>query len=312
MTGDVDGGLAPALDGGDLAFALPELVELADVRPLAFRQLPGAHLSLDDASALAAVLERELGRGTLAGAVVTQGTDTIEETAFALDLLLGVDEPVVVTGAMRAPALPGADGPANLLAAVKVAAHRPARGLGTLVVMNDEIHAARHVSKAHTTSPAAFCSHPGPLGWVAEGAPRIVLRPASRPERRLSPSAGRGSVALLTAALDDGVGGRLPPVAEGVQGVVIEALGGGHLPASLLEDVDGLAARMPVVLASRTGRGELLRNTYGFAGSERDLLARGLIHAGSLDGPKARVLLLLLLRTGLSGRELAEAFVERT
>lgn len=311
MTAEGGQGLAPQLDSDDLASALPQLGALAEVRPLAFRRLPGAHLSLDDAIALAATLERELEGGELAGAVVTQGTDTIEEMAFALDLLLGIDKPVVVTGAMRAPSLPGADGPANLLAAVGVAAHPEARGLGVLVVMNDEIHAARHVRKLHTVSPAAFCSRPGPLGAVTEGTPRILLRPALRPAPRLAPLPAAVSVALLTAALDDGAGGGLPLVAEGVQGVVIEALGGGHMPASVLEDVKRLAARMPVVLTSRTGWGELLRDTYGFPGSERDLLRRGLIHGGSLDGPKARVLLLLLLRAGLSGNELAEAFGER-
>src|SRR6185437_4013034 len=116
-----------------------------------------------------------------AGIVITQGTDTIEETAFALDLLWAGHAPIVITGAMRNPSLPGADGPANLLAAVQVAASPTARGLGALVVFNDEIHAARFVSKTHTSKPSAFQSrHTGPIGWLSEGHPVVVSRPVGR------------------------------------------------------------------------------------------------------------------------------------
>jgi L-asparaginase len=241
--------------------------------------------------------------------VVTQGTDTIEETAFVLDLLVDRAAPIVVTGAMRNPTLPGTDGPGNLLASVQVAASEATRGLGTMVVLNDEIHAARFASKAHTSNPATFRSDPvGPVGWVSEGVVRIVLRPVKSHKIALAQDVQDHAVALYTVTLDDD--GRLLSAIEeqGFAGLVVEALGGGHVPSVMVEKLEDLAAEMPVVLASRTGAGEVLRATYGFAGSETDLLERGLIRAGPLDGLKARLFLTLLLSSGASKEEIMASF----
>ncbi|MGH2843956.1 MAG: asparaginase domain-containing protein, partial [Solirubrobacteraceae bacterium] len=204
--------------------------------------------------------------------------------------------PIVVTGAMRNPALLGADGPANLAAAIRVAVSAECRGLGCVVVFNDEIHAGRYVRKTHTTSLATFRSPTvGPLGWISEAGPRFALRPG---HRRWLPVEKLGEippVALITLGMGDD-GRLLDVVADcGYRGAVVEALGGGHAPAKLVGPLEALAGRMPVVLASRAGSGEGLRHTYGFPGSEEDLLGRGLIWAGALDGPKARVLLGLAL-----------------
>ncbi len=139
---------------------------------MAFRQTASGDLGFDDLIALAAEITAGFEAGA-AGAVVVQGTDTIEETSFILDLLIDVPNPVVVTGAMRNPTLAGADGPANLRAAVQVAASPQARGPGCLVVLNDEVHAARFARKAHTANPAAFRSATaGPIGrWSRTGSP---------------------------------------------------------------------------------------------------------------------------------------------
>ncbi|GDY30493.1 asparaginase [Gandjariella thermophila] len=181
MTASDAGGVVPALSADELVAAVPGLAETGiAVEVEDFRRVPGASLSFDDIAALSSAVRGRLAGG-VDGVVVTQGTDTIEETAYLLDLGHGAVQPVVVTGAMRNPTLAGADGPANLLAAVQVAASRQARGLGVLVVFGDEIHAASRVSKAHTTNPATFRSaNGGPLGYVVEGEPRIVNRPASR------------------------------------------------------------------------------------------------------------------------------------
>jgi L-asparaginase len=301
-------GVEPTLTGEALVSDVPEIAEVAEVSALSFRQAASGELTLDDLVELASEIEGSIDEGA-SGAVITQGTDTIEETSFALDLLVDRDAPVVVTGAMRNPTLPGADGPANLLASIQVASSEVARGLGAVVVLNDEIHAARFVRKTHTSNPATFRSDPvGPVGWVSEGVPRVVLRPVGRHKIKLSEEARDRPVALHTASLGDD--GRVLATLEdlGYAGLVIEAMGGGHVPSVMVEALEDLAGRMPVVLASRTGGGEVLRATYGFVGSEMDLLERGLIYAGPLDGLKARLFLALLLRSGATKEEIADSF----
>ena len=301
-------GVRPSLTGEMLVGSVPELAEVAEVTATSLRQVPGWALALDDLVAVAAEAGHRMDEGA-AGVVVTQGTDSIEETAFALDLLTGREGPVVVTGAMRNPTLPGADGPANLLAAVRVAASEEARGVGAVVVINDEVHAARYVRKAHAQSPAAFRSTgAGPIGWISEGAVRIPLRPAGRRRVRLPEEARDHDVALIEVWPGDD--GRLLRAAGelGYDGVVVEGMGGGHAPLAVVEVLENLAGRVPVVISSRTGGGETLRRTYDAPGSEMDLLGRGLVGAGTLDGPKARVLLALLLRSGASREEIRAAF----
>jgi L-asparaginase len=292
------GGVTPRLGAAELTAAVPQLGDTAQLETVAFRQTASGDLSFDDLVSLASEITARFDNG-YAGVVVTQGTDSIEETSFALDLLIDSDRPVVVTGAMRNPTLAGPDGPANLLAAVQVAAAPHAIGLGCVVVLNDEIHAARFVRKTNTSSPATFHSTvTGPLGWVTEGRPHIAFR-----MRDHAHFAGLGStqvppVALLKMSLgDDGrLIGQVEPL--GYSGLVIEAFGGGHVPAVVVPSLGALAAKMPVVLSSRTGSGSVLQETYGFPGSERDLLERGLISSGFLDGVKARVLMSLILASG--------------
>jgi L-asparaginase len=197
---------------------------------------------------------------------------------------------------MRGAEATGADGPANILAATIVAASNDAAGLGTLVVLNDEIHAARFVQKSHTALPSAFTSPlAGPLGHVIEQRACIRVRPAARVRPSLSALRGDVPVALVTTSLgDDGrVLRELPRL--GYRGIVLQGMGAGHVPAVVAPLAGDLAATMPVVLATRVHTGPTFTRTYGFPGSESDLLARGVIGAGTLTGLKARLLLMLLL-----------------
>ncbi|WP_430789137.1 asparaginase [Actinoplanes sp. G11-F43] len=309
MTQNAGGGVTPTLSAHDLIDAVPGLADSGiDVNALSLRSRPGASLTSEDILELAEMLTEHFADG-VAGAVITQGTDTIEETAYLLDLLHTGAQPIVVTGAMRNPTLAGADGPANLLAAVTVAASPQARELGCVVVLADEIHAAVRVRKRHSMSTAAFVSPTGgPLGYLAEGQPRILNRPSHRAtltcqliDRPLP------RVAIHTAALGDD-GALLPILARELDGLVIAGFGVGHVPDTWVTYLEGAASRIPVVLASRTGAGFTATSTYGFPGSERDLLNRGLITTGILDPYKARLLLQLTLASTTSRAEALAAF----
>ncbi|MFJ7904028.1 asparaginase [Streptomyces sp. NPDC096198] len=309
MTTDpITGGVVPALSAHELLAAVPSLAASGiGLRVQDFRRLPGASLTFEDLTALSAAISTELETGEVDGVVITQGTDTIEETAFLLDLYHAHEQPVVVTGAMRNPTLPGADGPANLHAAVLAAADPTLRGAGCLVVLADEVHAARTVRKSHTTSPAAFTSPAcGPVAGIAANQVRMV---GGVPRRGLVLEAPirEARVGLYTVTLGDD--GALLDLWDGnCDGLVVAAFGVGHVPERLVETLTKLASRIPVVLASRIGNGPVLTDTYGFPGSEKDLLGRGLIGAGDLGPYQARLLLHALLAQGAEATTVRETF----
>lgn len=308
MAAHAGSGVVPRLDPQTLLDALPQLADVAALDASDFRQAPGAHLSFADLEALATAIDAKAAEG-VNGIVVTQGTDTIEETAFVLDRLVDTPVPVVMTGAMRNPALPGADGPANVAAAIRVASSPSARGMGCLVVMNDEVHAARFVRKLHTSQVNAFASpRCGPIGWLTEDRVTLMAQPPRLPPilRLASPVVAK--IALVTLTLDDDGDLIRLAVRNGCTGIVVAALGGGHCSPAAADAIEDAAGQVDVVLSTRVPAGDVLTGTYGFVGSEIDLLRRGALRSGSLGALKARALLTLLHRHGHAGQAIGAAF----
>ncbi|MFG1648441.1 asparaginase [Micromonospora sp. NPDC049275] len=306
MTTSEGNGVVPALTAGDLVAAVPGLADTGiAVDVVNFRSRPGASLTFADLADLARSVHQAAAAGTC-GIIITQGTDTLEETAYYLHLLHTGPQPLVVTGAMRNPTLAGPDGPANLLAATRVAASPHARDRGALVVMADEIHAADRVRKTHSVNTQAFTSpNGGPLGYVVEGEPRFLSHTAHR--HAVPTPVRQPRVGLYTATVGDDAT-YLSATAAHFDGLVIAGFGVGHVPDTWVSTLTALAQQIPVVLTSRIGAGPVLTSTYGFPGSERDLTERGLIPAGFLDPYKARILLHLTLAAGATAHEAAAAF----
>ncbi len=309
-TAEPGGAAIVGLHGGELLETVPGITAVADVEVVTVAMVPSGDLRLHHLLDLRDQVVRAILDGAQ-GVVVTQGTDTLEETAYAFELLTSFDEPVVFTAAMRSADALGADGPANLMAAVRVASCLDARGAGVLVVLNDEIHSATDVRKMHTSSTAAFASPlVGPVGYLSEGRVRMMRRPAGRITIDVPRDAGEARVALVTVGFDDDDALISAVIELGYDGLVLAALGGGHVPSWMVPAIERVAAQIPTVLASRTAGGELLRHSYGYAGSETDLLARGLISAVGLSATKARVLLRLLLVAGVPRDQVARCFEE--
>jgi L-asparaginase len=322
-------GMMVGLGGTDLIRLVPGLDAVADVEGETVSRASSSNLALDDIYALAARIQRMSDERLSDGVVVTQGTDTLEETAFLLDLLLDVDIPVVMTAAMRNPKLASADGPGNVLAAIRTATApwAKASAVGVLVAMLDHVHAAIDVTKTETSRLDAFRSPAtGPLATLAEDRIIPLMLPVrdwkqavrgavgSAPSSRLAGVAS-SPVALLWLGL--GERGALldvllnDPRHLGYGGIVVGAMGGGHVPEALVGPLAANVARLPIVVASRVGGGPLLRQTYESPGSEIALRAAGLIFAGRLPPIKARLLLDVLLRAGID-RETTATVFDRT
>ncbi len=305
------GGALPRLGAEALLRSIPAFRHDDGVRAESLLQLPSASLGLRD---VLFVLDwcRAAAKEKPDGIVLTQGTDTLEEVAFLLDLFWDSDMPLVVTGAMRTPTAAGADGPANLLGALQTARDPASRGRGVLVVMNDAIHAARRVTKGDALAVDAFRSPDGGgLGRVVEGRPRYFA-PAAPRENLPMPKRHDHEVALVTSALGAG-----PDLLSHVlscgrhAGVVVAAFGAGHVAAADAEIIGEWAGRLPIAIASRTSRGSTAAATYGFAGSEIDLAARGAMLAGWLSPLKARILLWALIASGADDEAVRVLFRSR-
>lgn len=300
-------GAVPAQGGREILEAVPGLRALADVTCEDFDRLPGPHWTPDRMLELAKHLDRRLGEGREVGAVVTHGTDTIEETAYLLDLALATDKPVVLTGAMKTADDPVWDGPANLVASVRAVLALSGRDLGVAVMMGDALHAAREVTKAHTESFAAFASsHGGALGTLEADGLHLRARPATR--ERIATDRVESRVDLVTAAVGTDARFLRHAVATGARGIVLEALGRGNVPPEMLAGVrEAVAAGVPVVVASRCASGRTAPR-YGYDGGGVTLAEAGAVFAGDLSAVKARIKLMVLLGSGATPAAIRESF----
>ncbi len=301
---DAQGRNVPVRNAADLVDIVPGAKEVAEVVAVDVDRISSRAIGPADMCRLAHEIEARTREGC-DGVVVTHGTDTMEETAYALALMLEVDMPVVITGAMRLPHEAGTDGPANLLAALQTSVTAEVASLGPVVIMHDEIHLARTAVKAHTSRVAAFSSPGfGPAGYISEG--RVYLNSLPTGSDYLGlPGELDGRVELIWVAA--GADGLLVDAAASVaQGLVIAGTGGGHVPPPMADSLHAAVERgLSVVLASRTGSGPLLENTYGGAGSETHLREIGVRAAGMISPLKAR----LRLMVGLAlGKEVVEIF----
>lgn len=289
----VAGDVRANTSGTQLADIARRQIPYLNLTSVEFSTVGSFVLDLDTAFQLVKRVDAELRRGEVRGVVVTHGTDTLEETAFLCDLVVTSDKPVVFTGSQRALDEPDSDGPRNLCNAIRVAMSKEARGLGTLVVFEDEIHGARDATKTHTSQVRTFQSgEHGKLGEI-DGDSIIIQRlrrrrptfPCTRIENRID---------LVKLAL--GSDGRFIDfaIASGARGVVLEAFGRGNATPAALESVQRAAERqIPVIVTSRCPKGRVAP-VYGQSGGAGLKRARA-IFAGDLTSIKARILLAVLL-----------------
>lgn len=239
------------------------------------------------------------------GVVITHGTDTLEETAFFLDTTIGDQIPIVVTGAMRSSNELGSDGLYNFESAIRVASCDEAIGKGVLVVMNDEIHSARYVTKTHTTNVATFRTPTlGPIGLVTKH--RILFMQELLDSTRLDISSVNGTIPIVKAYAGM-QGDLLEALAHAkVDGLVIEALGAGNLPPQALTALKKLLIqKIPVILVSRCFNG-IAEPVYDYEGGGKELADMGVIFCNSINSQKARLKLLIALNYGLKEQKLAD------
>lgn len=304
------GGAIPALSGEEIIAQVPGLDGIADYDLINFDRLPGPHWTPQRMMELARAVREKLCDERIAGAVVTHGTDTLEETAYFLDLVLDSEKPVVFIGAMRNSSELSWDGPENLAAAVRVAIDPSARGLGVVVAMNSQIISAAEATKTHTESTDTFQSRDfGAMGFVDKDRVIVMRRPFER-EHIAAETVESRPVQVDIIKMFAGADGRFIDFAvrEGARGLVVEGLGRGNVTVAAMPAIrQAVEAGLPVVITSRCPRGRVL-DTYAYEGAGKQLRRAGAILGGMLPSHKARIKLMLALGAGWSVEQIRESF----
>ena len=307
------GAAVPALSAAEILAEVPDLQSVGEIEIEEFARLPGPHVTPEQMWRLARRAAAWLERPDVDGLVITHGTDTIEETAYLLDLVLMSPKPVVLVGAMRTVSDPSWDGPGNVLAAARVAACPLARGYGVLVVMDEQILPAREVRKVHTESSGSFATPEfGPLGVVDAGNVLFRRAPLARPAWR-----GEGADTGLRARqletrvellqVYTGMTDRMIRVLmdDGLRGLALVAFGRGNVPPPIMPALEqAIRSGVLVTVSSRCVAGRV-KPRYGYEGGGQHLAKIGAVLAGDLSGAKARLLQMVALGMASNASEAA-------
>lgn len=284
----------PTLSGEEIMAMVTGIENFAKVEYSTFSNLPGPHFTPQKMLELSKYIEKYLERDDIAGVVVTHGTDTLEETAYFLDLTLNSEKPVVVTGSMRNGSELGYDGPANLAASICTAISDDARNRGVLVVLNGEVNCASEVTKSNTMSLDTFKSPEfGPIGIVDNNEVLFYRNRNGRQYIKVDTLETRVDLIKCAAGMDSKLIDFC--VQEGARGIVIEALGRGNIPPQMVGGVKrAIDKGVAVVIVSRCFEGRVL-GTYGYEGGGKNLVDMGVIFGEHMPGQKARIKLMLAL-----------------
>lgn len=278
-------------------------LENIEVVSVDFFNLPSPHIQIDHMMMIYKKIREEASH--FDGFVITHGTDTLEETAYFLDTMSIPQKPIVMTGAMRSSNELGSDGIYNYRTALRVAADEKSADKGVLVVMNDEIHAAKYVTKTHTTNVSTFQTPThGPLGLVTKR--EILFFKAADKRVRFDLQAINGVVPIIKSYADmDTI--LLDALVEApISGLVIEALGAGNLPPASISAIKKLINKqLPIVLVSRCFNG-IAEPVYAYDGGGIQLEELGVLFVKELNSQKARIKLLIAVNAGLNGQDLAD------
>ncbi len=284
----------PAMQSEEIMAMVMNIDKIAEIEIINFAELPSPHISLAQLVELRKVVLDLLLRSDIDGVVVTHGTDTLEETAFYLDLSLNSEKPIVFVAAMRNASELGYDGPANLSAAICTAASADSKKRGVLIVMNNDITAAVEATKTHTMALNTFKSMEfGPLGIVDSD--QVIYYRNLYKHYHIEVDSLADDVHLIKAVIgmDDTLLQYL--IERGANGFVIEAMGRGNLPPAMLPGLQrAIANNIPVVIVSRCPAGRV-RDSYGYLGGGRQLREMGAIFGSNLNGQKARIKLMLAI-----------------
>ncbi|WP_342541721.1 asparaginase [Paenisporosarcina sp. FSL H8-0542] len=303
---DESGAVVPG-DSNPLTAEIDKLKEYADIHEIEAFNYPSPHMTPTEMLKLKQIIDLQSTENHVDGFVITHGTDTLEETAYFLDLTVKSNIPIILTGAMRSSNEIGADGVYNLLSAVRVAITADANGKGVLVVMNDEIHTAQNVTKTSTSNVSTFQSPQyGPIGLISKTTIHFHHTPNSRKSFEVDDVSPKVALLKIYAGMDADL---LMHVANsGYSGVVLEGLGQGNVPPAIIPAIKQLILqKIPVVLVSRCYNG-IAQPVYGYVGGGKMLEEMGVLFAHGLSGQKARIKLLIALSDARCSQSLHTIF----